>query len=164
MSHIADQDKSTDDFQYEKLSIACKKILQKQSFKTQEELRLHLEGMGYEGISQSTVSRLLLNLGVVKIQNSCGQKVYCITAENCSVQITSSIASQIDLITQNKSMVVIKTHPGSAQLIARLIDIDPQKEIIATIGGNDTVLVIPSDIDCIDECLKIVKNRLGINN
>lgn len=144
------------------LVTACKKLLQQQSFSTQHELREALVDVGFVGISQSTVSRLLSQLGVVKVQNACGKKVYCITVETAPVRIESSISSQIEFITHNQSMVVVKTHPGSAQLVARLVDIDPHIDILGTVGGNDTVLVIPKDIQQIDETERVVRARLGI--
>lgn len=144
------------------LTAACKRLLQQQSFSTQNELREKLIEIGFEGISQSTVSRLLSQLGVVKVQNACGRKVYCITVETAPVRVGSSIASQIEFITHNQAMVVVKTHPGSAQLVARLVDIDPHTEILGTVGGNDTVLIIPKDINNIEACENIVKTRLGV--
>ncbi|GAL20007.1 arginine pathway regulatory protein ArgR [Vibrio maritimus] len=144
-----------------KLTEVCKKLLQQQSFTTQNKLRQALVDLGYSGISQSTVSRLLAHLGVVKMQNACGKKAYCLTAESTSVRVDSSISSQIELITNNRSLVVIKTHPGSAQLIARLIDIDPHADILATIGGNDTILVVPKHVKDVDRCEQVVRARLG---
>lgn len=144
------------------LTAACKNLLQQQSFSTQNDLRLRLIELGYEGISQSTISRLLSQLGVVKVQNACGKKVYCMTVENAPVRVESSISSQIELITHNQLLVVIKTHPGSAQLVARLIDIDPHGEILGTVGGNDTVIVAPRDVNNIEACEKVVKARLGV--
>src|SRR5690606_36961589 len=102
----------------ESLAAACKRLLQQQSFANQNELREKLIELGFDGISQSTVSRLLSQLGVVKVQNACGKKVYCITVETAPVRVESSIASQIEFITHNQAIVVVKTHPGSAQLVA----------------------------------------------
>lgn len=140
----------------------CRQLLHQQSFYKQEELRDKLEELGYTGISQSTVSRLLLQLGVVKVKNACGKKVYCITAETAPVNVKSSIASQIESITHNQAMIVIKAYPGSAQLVARLVDFDPHRDIIGTIAGNDTILVIPRDIDNIEGCEKVIRQKLGM--
>ncbi|MGB1972874.1 MAG: arginine repressor [Vibrio toranzoniae] len=144
------------------LTAACKRLLQQQSFSTQNQLREKLVDIGYIGISQSTVSRILSQLGVVKVQNACGKKVYCITVESAPVRVDASISSQIELITHNQAMVIVKTHPGCAQLVARLVDIDPHTEIIGTVGGNDTVLIIPKDTMNIDACEQVVRARLGV--
>ena len=140
------------------LTAACKRLLQQQSFSTQNELREALVDIGFHGISQSTVSRLLSQLGVIKVQNACGKKVYCITVETAPVRVESSISSQIEFITHNQAMVVVKTHPGSAQLVARLVDIDPHTEILGTVGGNDTVLVIPKDKRSISFSIELMRD------
>ncbi len=146
----------------ENIATACKRLLQQQSFSTQDEIRQQLIAMGFDDVSQSTVSRLLSRLGVAKVPNAYGKKVYCLTVENEPVQVGSSISSQIEFITHNQLVVVVKTHPGGAQLVARLIDIQPHAEILGTVGGNDTVMVAPKDIGRIEECERVVKARLGI--
>lgn len=146
----------------ENIAAACKRLLQQQSFTTQDDIRQRLIDLGYDDVSQSTVSRLLSRLGVAKIPNAYGKKVYCLTVESEPVQVGSSIASQIEFITHNQLVVVVKTHPGSAQLVARLIDVQPHAEILGTVGGNDTVMVAPKDISRITQCEQVVKARLGI--
>ncbi|MFV0574611.1 MAG: arginine repressor [Vibrio sp.] len=144
------------------LAESCKQLLKKQSFANQNEIRQKLIEMGYTGISQSTVSRLLSQLGVVKVQNTCGKKMYCITLENAPVRVESSILSQIEFISHNQHNVVIKTHPGSAQLVARLLDSDPHHDILGTVAGNDTVLVIPTDVSNIERCERLIRANLGM--
>lgn len=157
------QEKHLNNIEYSTLSSVCKRLLQEQSFSTQNQVRRKLIESGFKGISQSTVSRLLAQLGVLKIPNASGQRIYCITSETAPVNITSSIASQIEFITHNQCVVVVKTHPGCAQLIARLIDVDPNVEILGTVAGNDTVVIFPRDINQIEECEKIVKAHLGLD-
>ena len=141
----------------------CKRLLQQQSFSTQDDIRHHLIDMGYTDISQSTVSRLLSRLGVAKTPNVYGKKVYCLTVENEPVRIGSSISSQVEYITHNQMVIVIKTHPGGAQLIARLLDTQPHHEILGTIAGIDTVMIAPRDISHIDQCESIIRSRLGLS-
>ena len=144
------------------MTSACKRLLQQQSFTTQDDIRYQLIQLGFHDISQSTVSRLLLRLGVAKVPNAAGKKIYCLTTENEPILINASIASQIEFVSHNQLVVVIKTHHGGAQLVARLIDMQPHVDILGTVGGNDTVMVAPKDITRIDQCLQIVKQRLGL--
>ncbi len=146
------------------IATACKRLLQQQSFVTQDDIRQKLIELNFKDVSQSTVSRLLSRLGVAKVPNAYGKKVYCLTVEKEQVQVGSSIASQIEFITHNQLVVVVKTHPGSAQLIARLIDIQPHADILGTVGGTDTVMIAPRDINRIEECEKVVKTRVGYLN
>ena len=150
--------------QDENITAACKRLLQQQSFATQDDIREALIAQGYQDVSQSTVSRLLSRLGVAKVPNAYGKKVYCLTVENEGVQVDSSIASQIEFITHNQLVVVVRTHPGCAQLVARLIDVQPHREILGTVGGNDTVMVAPRDINHIEMCEQVVRTRLGFHD
>ncbi|MPW36149.1 arginine repressor [Vibrio sp. B1Z05] len=145
------------------LESVCKQVLQNNSFYNQSELRKSLIEHGFEGISQSTVSRLLCQLGVIKVANSVGKKVYYLAPESSPIRFNSSIASQIDSIEHNKAMVVVKTKPDSAQLIARLIDFDTDSSILGSIAGDDTVVVIPQDVDNIEACKSAVFNILDFN-
>ena len=47
-------------------------------------------------------------------------------------------------ITANASLVVIRTHPGSAPAIARAIDLAEIPEVLGTIAGDDTIFVAPA--------------------
>ena len=42
----------------------------------------------------------------------------------------------------SENLIVIKTHPGGAQAVASAVDQVGWKEIIGTVGGDDTILVI----------------------
>ena len=149
--------------QQDALSKTCKRLLAEQSVSNQKELKEKLMSLGFTGISQSTVSRLLSQLGVVKTVNTKGKRIYCINAENAPVKVCSTLQSQIISISHNSINIVIKTNPGCAQLIARLIDIDPHIEILGTVAGNDTIIIVPRSIAHIDECELVIKHRLAKN-
>ncbi|CAH0529811.1 arginine repressor [Vibrio hippocampi] len=139
-----------------------KQLLQQKSFASQSEICKALNEMGYTGINQSRISRWLSQLGVTKGTNSNGRRVYCVTSETAPVKVNSAVSSQIEFVTHNQMMVVVKTNPASAQLVARMIDTEPHPEILGTVGGNDTVLVIPHDVGNIVLCENIVRKRLGL--
>ena len=145
------------------LTVTCKHLLQQQSFVTQDDIRDALIAHGFEDVSQSTVSRTLSRIGVVKVPNAYGKKVYCLAVENKDARVDSSVVTQIEYITHNQLMVVVRTNPGSAQLVARIIDLQPHQEILGTVGGNDTVMVAPRDINHIEACEEVVRNRLGFH-
>lgn len=52
----------------------CQRLISEKRYLSQEEIRRDLQGHGFENISQSSVSRLLRILGVIKIRNTKGQK------------------------------------------------------------------------------------------
>ena len=47
-------------------------------------------------------------------------------------------------IIANGSLVVVRTHPGSAAAIARAIDLGEVPEVLGTIAGDDTIFVAPA--------------------
>jgi transcriptional regulator of arginine metabolism len=144
------------------LLYGCKQLLQQQSFSTQDDIRYALIKLGHNDISQSTVSRLLTRLGVTKIPNAYGKKMYCLSINTQPMVAESTILSQINSIAHNEMLVVIKTQSGSAQLIARLLDHEPNPEILGTIAGIDTIMVAPRHIHRIKECEKAIKARLDL--
>lgn len=58
----------------------CQQLILQHSYLSQESLRQDLQRHGYPTISQSTVSRLLKTLGVIKIRNSRGQRIYTLNS------------------------------------------------------------------------------------
>ena len=74
--------------------------------------------------------------------------VYCLPSE-LSVPATSSPLKNLVLdIDHNDFVIVIKTSPGAAQLIARLLDsIGKPEGILGTIAGDDTIFVTPHKRD-----------------
>ncbi len=65
------------------------------------------------------------------------------------------IAELVRDVQGSLTLVVLRTPPGSAMLVASAIDDAEWKEVLGTIGGDDTVLVILSDATQ----LPIVKQR-----
>ena len=74
---------------------------------------------------------------------------WCIAYQSeLSVPATSSPLKNLVLdIDHNDFVIVIKTSPGAAQLIARLLDsIGKPEGILGTIAGDDTIFVTPTKI------------------
>lgn len=59
----------------------CQRLIAEKSYLSQEEIRRDLQERGFETISQSTVSRLLKLLGVIKIRNAKGLKIYSLNPQ-----------------------------------------------------------------------------------
>ncbi|MFT6910461.1 MAG: transcriptional regulator of arginine metabolism [Oleiphilaceae bacterium] len=55
-------------------------------------------------------------------------------------------------------MVIIRTSPGAAQLIARLLDSLGKKDgVLGTIAGDDTIFIAPADVSNIEDTRKRVE-------
>lgn len=127
---------------------AFKELLKLEKFSSQLEIVQALQDDGFDNINQSKVSRMLTKFGAVRTRNAKMEMVYCLPAE-MSVPTTSSPLKNLVLdIDYNHAMVVIRTSPGAAQLIARLLDsIGKSEGILGTIAGDDTIFSTPTK-DC----------------
>ncbi|WP_386693341.1 MULTISPECIES: transcriptional regulator ArgR [unclassified Lonepinella] len=127
------------------LMTAFKDLLAQEKFSSQVEIVNALQELGFSSINQSKVSRMLSKFGAVRTRNTRMEMVYCLPNE-LSVPNTSSPLKNLVLdIDYNALLIVIKTSPGAAQLIARLLDsVGKTDGILGTIAGDDTIFVTPT--------------------
>lgn len=126
---------------------ACRQIIGRHCYSTQEEIRRELAERGFADISQSTISRLLRRLGVAKAQNANGKKVYTLVDEQLEpAGSTRSVHDMVRAVVHNQQMVLVHTTPGAANVVARLLDRHADPEILGAVAGNDVVLVAPRHI------------------
>jgi len=134
-----------------------KTLLNEEHLSSQGEIVDALIEAGFEHINQSKVSRMLSKTGAVRTRNANGEMVYCLPAELGIPQTTSPLKNLVVDIDKNDSLIVIRTSPGAAQLIARLLDSMGKSEgILGTIAGDDTVFITPSNCKDIDTTLEVV--------
>lgn len=135
----------------ESLLVAFKKLLQEEKYGSQSEIVAVLQKLGFPNINQSKVSRMLSKFGAVRTRNTRMEMVYCLPTELSVPQTSSPLKELVLDIDSNEYLIVIKTSPGAAQLIARLLDsISKSEGILGNIAGDDTIFVTPTrgtDID-----------------
>ncbi len=124
-------------------------LIQTQEIETQEELSNQLRTLGYN-TTQATVSRDIKELHLVKILSAATGK-YRYTAVNTemensfSTRLRNIFRECVTDIDAAQNMVVIKTLPGLAQAAAMAIDAWHDKNVVGTLGGDDTVFVVMRD-------------------
>ena len=118
-------------------------IISEKDVKTQEQLTAELKAAGLM-VTQATVSRDRKELGLIKIPLSDGAYKYAVTRhekqdndENLSVFSRSVRGVQAAMHT-----VVVRTRAGMANAVAASIDTFLSSEIVGTIAGDDTILII----------------------
>jgi transcriptional regulator of arginine metabolism len=128
---------------------------------SQEELAQLLEAQGYE-VTQATVSRDVKELGLVKVPlksgNGAGTQFKYVEpgfGKTYESRLHRVIADLVRHVNGSGNQVVLRTPPGSAMLVASAVDESGWSEIIGTLGGDDTVLVILDD----PSHLPVVKQR-----
>ncbi|OOF35644.1 transcriptional regulator ArgR [Rodentibacter heidelbergensis] len=141
------------------LTKVFKELLSQERFSSQSEIVEALKNQGFPGINQSKVSRMLSKFGAVRARNTKMEMVYCLPNE-LSVPTTSSPLKNLVLdIDHNEFLVVIKTTPGAAQLIARLLDsIGKPGGILGTIAGDDTIFVTPTRVTAISTLIDRIQD------
>ena len=138
---MAKKDKGT-----QALVEALRALLMGRKASTQENICAALERLGYE-INQSKASRLLRKVGAIKVVNVHGQTVYSLPREPAPPSMNTPIRNLILDIVANEAIVVIFTSPGSASMVARVLDYNQiTTEILGTIAGDDTIFVAPKSI------------------
>lgn len=142
---------------------ALRRLLETGAASTQDELREQLESLGFE-VTQSTISRSLRKLGAVKATDESGRTVYRLAGVEPILPPTvqTSISDLVLQIVSNGSIIVIKTPPGSASLIARHLDHYRPEGILGTIAGDDTIFVAPTSVQTIDQTERAIRESLGL--
>jgi transcriptional regulator of arginine metabolism len=114
---------------------------------SQEELvaRLSLAGIP---ATQATVSRDLLEIGAVKLKRE-GTIRYVmpdqVDAGHAAAKLDRLLAEWVDAIVLAGNLLVLKTPPGSANLVANALDAAGLEEVAGTIAGDDTIFVALAD-------------------
>ncbi|MHB8171982.1 MAG: arginine repressor [Thermincolia bacterium] len=120
-------------------------IIQQKSIETQEELADELRRQGMD-VTQATVSRDIKELGLVKIPAG-GDAYRYATSPEPVVTVTRDrmrrlFRDAVVSIEFSENLLVIKTLPGSAQGVASTIDSSGWPEVLGTVAGDDTILVV----------------------
>lgn len=138
----------------EALVQAFKDLLKQEQFSSQADIAEALKSQGFENISQSKVSRMLSKFGAVRTRNARQEMVYCLPAELGMPTAKSPLKQLVLDIEHNDVMVIIRTSPGAAQLIARLLDsLSKSDGVLGTIAGDDTIFIAPTDVKAIKQTI-----------
>ncbi|HBI21707.1 MAG TPA: ArgR family transcriptional regulator [Legionella sp.] len=137
-----------------------KNILLQGIVATQETICSALEAKGHP-MNQSKVSRLLRNINAIKSKNDKGEMVYRLPHDIAPPSISTALAELIIDVVMNENMIIIKTSPGSASLVARIID-DKRCQVIGTIAGDDTIFAAPESVEKIATTFSLICTFLGV--
>ena len=126
-------------------------IISQEQVSTQTELVEMLEARG-KIVTQATVSRDLTEMGVYTDRGNSSKRHYIIPTFSQIAeptikrdQLQRVIGEWATEVFTAGNMVVIKTAPGSAHVVASALDRSDQPEIVATLAGDDTVFVVVKD-------------------
>lgn len=128
---------------------AIREVIQSQSIGSQEELLKVLMTQGFS-VTQATLSRDLKQMQIAKIATREGGYMYVMPDVAASAKskvaphiIPPKTVAGVVSIECSQVLIVIRTKPGYASSIAYDIDMSGLPEVMGTLAGDDTVLVIP---------------------
>lgn len=137
--------------------IKIREIITENEIETQEELVEELKAAGFN-VTQATVSRDIKELHLVKVPTANNKYAYSLPADQRFNPLTKLKRLMMDAfvnIDHTSHFIVLKTLPGNAQAMGVLIDNLDWNEIMGTICGDDTCLIICRT----EETTKEVKER-----
>ncbi|MCQ9369307.1 arginine repressor [Brevibacterium sp. 50QC2O2] len=133
-------------------------LIRTRQVRSQTELAGLLAEAGFE-VTQATLSRDLVGLGAVKVRTRAGA-VYAVPGEGGDSSLQQGLGAEVfdarlgrlleDLLVSavhSGNMVILRTPPGAAQYLASAMDHARLPDVMGTIAGDDTVLVITFSAD-----------------
>jgi len=122
---------------------AILRLVKDQKLSTQTELAKALRKAGF-GAVQTTVSRDVAELGLVKVRDEEGRLVYALPgAADLSRlgELVAALRRWTLSLTATGDLVVISTPPGTANALGRAIDAAGLADVAGTVAGDDTIFV-----------------------
>ncbi len=113
---------------------------------SQEELVSLLQRQGFD-VTQATISRDIKELGLSKVPiHSDDGDIFKYVVPSAPTSYVSrlhrAMAELSTTISGSENLIIIRTSPGSAMMLASAVDEAGWPEVLGTIGGDDTILVV----------------------
>jgi len=118
------------------------KLIRAHAVHTQEDLARELRESAGVPATQVTLSRDIRELGLVKTADGYRQ----VTVRS-GASLAEVAAEFLQDVRQAQNLIVLKTAPGNANSLAVAIDAENAPEMVGTLAGDDTVLVIAPDVE-----------------
>jgi transcriptional regulator of arginine metabolism len=119
-------------------------LVDREPLHNQELLRRRLKQRGFD-TTQATISRDIKELGLVKRAGDGAYQRPGLETANPETVLTAlerAAAEFVHAIDRVQQLVIVRTGPGQAQTLAFALDRARLPDVVGTIGGDDTILVI----------------------
>ncbi len=111
---------------------------------TQDELLAKLKQDGFE-VTQATISRDIKQLQLVKVAGQDGHYKYAVSQHSgtkTALKFKTILKETIIRADCAENIVVLKTYSGMAQAAAAAIDAMQMQDIVGSVAGDDTILIV----------------------
>jgi len=123
---------------------AILELLHRGPVESQEELQGFLARRGFEA-GQATLSRDIRELGLIKTPEGYSAARGVAASEPVLPSVSRLVREFVVDVRLAQNLLVLKTSVGSAQPVAAALDSEDWPEVVGTIAGDDTILVISPD-------------------
>lgn len=139
-------------------------LITKEIIRTQEELADKLRLAGFD-VTQATVSRDIKEMGLIKVPSINDDYRYAIPTEahptNLHDRLKRLLRETVVSMNDSENLIVIRTIPGNAHALASVIDNSNWEEVIGTVAGDDTILLVIKPIESVPVVLNRLTSLLG---
>ena len=124
------------------------KIVRENAVRTHDDLIDALKNEGVN-VTQATVSIDIKELGLIKVPDSNGGSMYSLpqSATESGITRLDMVSNSVKRISSALHTVVLNTYPSMASAVAATIDMSMKNDILGSIAGDDTVLVITESVE-----------------
>ncbi len=139
----------------QKRHFKIREIIREKPVETQEELAEELRKAGFN-VTQATVSRDIKELRLVKVLRDNEQYCYA-EPERTSLssdRLLKIFKESIISFASSENLIVVKTSSGTASAVAEAIDSLNWSDILGTIAGDNTILVVAESKKVVKDILK----------
>jgi transcriptional regulator of arginine metabolism len=125
----------------ERRRMLIRDLVARYAVRSQAELVALLADAGVEA-TQATVSRDLEELGIDKVRGADGRVAYALPSAGGLAQLLRQFVLSIEA---SGNLAVVRTPPGAAATVASAIDGAGLPDVLATVQGDDTLLVVAAE-------------------
>lgn len=125
-------------------------IVRRDAVRSQEQLRRRMKAQGFD-VTQATISRDIRDLALMKggargaYQAPAEAGASAVPPPSAEVALERALSQHLSRVDQVQQMLVLRTGPGQAQMLCVAIDRAMLPDVVGTIAGDDTILVIAPD-------------------
>ncbi len=134
-----------------------RELITRSSIRSQAELAEKLAEEGV-AVTQGTLSRDLVEIGAARVRGAEGALIYAVPSDGPDRELQADQAEATttarlvalcrDLLVSaeaSANLVILRTPPGAAQFLASAVDHAGLREVLGTIAGDDTIMLVTAD-------------------
>ncbi|MDD6284869.1 MAG: arginine repressor [Firmicutes bacterium] len=134
-------------------------LISDHAIETQEELLAQLREAGFE-VTQATVSRDIKKLRLYKTHDANGNYCYAVNAPNQHRGMNGILSETVLSVKYSFNNVVIHCRSGMAQAVCQTIDDMRLSQVLGTIGGDDTILIVTEGTEQSEQLCDIINDLI----